>query len=157
MAFALDDDTVPPVVVAPQAPNGRNAARPLSLHVDAEPTGPDPEVEIGHILVQAQQFADKTVEEAEHVAQTVTQAARAHAASIVERARQQVIDVAAQSPPPISPEVVKVLSAALDEFTAANRILAAELEQLRKTLTVSEPTPSAPRPAQSTAPRPLSR
>ena len=136
-------------------PDDRNGQGDRNGHGDREVS----ETEIGAILVQVQEFADKTAQQAHqfadntaqqahHHAQAVVQAARAEAVRIVDEAREQAAlereraaYEAASAPPPIPPEAITALLGALDEFGATNRALVAELAHLRQALTSGSTTP----------------
>jgi vacuolar-type H+-ATPase subunit H len=143
----------------------------VGLLVDRQPES-SPELEMGSIFIQVQRFVDETANEAECKAQEVISAAesqaadtlqraaeaernaqamvdsaRVEAAGITERARQQASLVPSQAHPPIPPEAVADLSAAIEEFANTNRILVAELGQLLQALT--ESCEAAPEPRYS--------
>ena len=124
----------------------------LPLGIDSsikQPTNQDgrwssSDVEIGEVLARAQRFADEVADRAARRAQEIVGVARTEAAAIVERARQDAHALSA-APPPIAPEAVASLCAAIQEFAASNRTLVAELSQLSEVLVELGPDTAAPK------------
>jgi hypothetical protein len=144
MGFAFEDATGLPSIVSPEGATQWPSPPPLTLHVDPGPA-PNPEVEIGEIMVKVQRFADETAEDARRQARSVIADAQVEAASIVARARREAEEITGQTTPQLAPEAVTKLCTAIEEFADTNRVLVDELVHLRQSLNGSyADTPVSP-------------
>ena len=86
---------------------------------------------------QASDIVWQAEESANNACGRSSEAAHAEAQAIIDQARQHAAGAASRTQPPISAEAVATLSAAIEDFANTNRVLVAELSQLRQSLAAS--------------------